>query len=198
MINHLVKQARVRLRIVCRLQSHLSRENLETMYSAFVRSALEYGSVLYMGAKGTHLAKLDRVQATAERMFGIEVEPLVERREGAAIALALKLLDGAGRGTLQSFASSLDYDMDKGAEVGLACGGCVKRRCASGVQVAPYPDPKPARCEVLDAYKRSFFGVLPEIWAKLPQDLIGLVVEGKVKRWQQIKVECKGHLINKQ
>ena len=67
----------------------LDSENMLTMYSAFVRPILEYGSTMYMGATPTHLNKLDRVQATMERIGGFKTEPLA-----ALIALSLKQLDG--------------------------------------------------------------------------------------------------------
>ena len=76
MINHLMKKARVRLGAICRLQHHLTSENLKTMYSTFVRSVLEYGNVDHMGARPTHLSKLDRVQATAAKMGGFRIESL--------------------------------------------------------------------------------------------------------------------------
>ena len=64
----------------------LDSNNLETMYKMFVRSILEYGSVVYMGASGTNLAKLDRVQKSAERIGGFTIESLSSRREAATVS----------------------------------------------------------------------------------------------------------------
>ena len=79
------------------------------MYSAFVRPILEYGSTLFMGAKPTHLEKLDRVQAlaTMERIGGFKAQPLADRREAALIALSFKQLDGECREGLREYAPLL-------------------------------------------------------------------------------------------
>ena len=140
------------------------------MYTAFVRSVLEYGNALYMSACPTHLAKLDKIQTAAEKMGGFELESLADRREAAALSLGLKLLDGAGRGSLQEFAPVLNMDVRPGSEASLAAGGTIKRRLAAGVQVIPFARNK--KREMLDPYRRSYFGVLPSIWAKVRRDLI--------------------------
>ena len=57
--------------------------------------------MVYMGASDTNLAKLDRVQKSAERIGGFTIESLSSRREAAAVSLALDLLDGEGYGELQ-------------------------------------------------------------------------------------------------
>ena len=54
----------------------------------------------------------------------------------------------------------------------LAAGGTIKRRLAAGVQVIPFARNK--KREMLDPYRRSYFGALPSIWAKVPQDLIAI------------------------
>ena len=60
-----------------------------------------------MGATPTHLSKLDRVQATMERLGGFKAEPLAARREAALIALTLKQLDGDCRELLREYAPVL-------------------------------------------------------------------------------------------
>ena len=160
MITHLAKKARVRLGAVCRLRRHLTAENMETMYTAFVRSVLEYGNALYMSACPTHLAKLDKIQTAAEKMGGFELESLADRREAAAISLGLKLLDGAGRGSLQQFAPKL-VDNRPGSAAILSSSSTVKRRHAAGLQVAPFVRNK--KKEMLGPYERSYFGVLPAV-----------------------------------
>ena len=81
----------------------LDNENLKTMYTTFVRSIMEYGSIAWMGAVDTHHKKLDSVQAVAEKVGGFIVEALGVRREAAAVAFALKLMDGKTRGVLKDF-----------------------------------------------------------------------------------------------
>ncbi len=71
----------MRVAALYRMSRFLDSENVKTMYAAFVRSIMEYGAVQWMGAAKTHLEKLDRVQATAMRIGGFEVGPLLARRE---------------------------------------------------------------------------------------------------------------------
>jgi hypothetical protein len=104
MVSKLAKKARSRVGALRRIRHLLSVGNLKLMYTMFVRSTMEYGSVTFMGAAITHLEKLDRVQDSAVRCCGFEVESLQSRREAAAAALALKLLDGGAHVKLQPFA----------------------------------------------------------------------------------------------
>ena len=99
----LAKKARTRVDAIRRMSRSLDSKNMLTMYSAFVRPILEYGSTLFMGAKPTHLSKLDRVQATMERIGGFKAEPLAARREAALTALTLKQLDGDCRELLREY-----------------------------------------------------------------------------------------------
>ena len=64
---------------------------------------MEYGSVAFMGAADSHLQRLDRIQDSAVRCCGFEVESLQSRRELAAAALALNLLDFKAHVKLQPF-----------------------------------------------------------------------------------------------
>jgi hypothetical protein len=106
MVSALAKKARTGVDAIRRMARSLDSENMLTMYSAFVRPILEYGSTLYMfmGAKPTHLEKLDRVQRTMERIGGFKAESLAARKEAALIALTLKQLDGGCREGLCNYA----------------------------------------------------------------------------------------------
>ena len=103
MVDKLAVKARQRVGALARVRHLLDSCSIQMIYSMFIRSILEYSSVCWMGAAPTHLAKLDRVQATAERIGGFQSEPLGLRREAAAVAFALKLLAGQGRGILKRF-----------------------------------------------------------------------------------------------
>ncbi len=46
------------------------------VYTSFIRPIMEYGAIQFMGAKEVHLAKLDAVQKTAERIGNFKVESL--------------------------------------------------------------------------------------------------------------------------
>ena len=50
MVDMLAKKARCKLGAIRRLRPYLDSRNLKLMSTAFVRSGMEYGSVLYMGA----------------------------------------------------------------------------------------------------------------------------------------------------
>ena len=171
-IDMLVRKARQRIGALRNIAPYLDSRNMETMYTTFIRSILEYGSVLFMGAAASHLAKLDAVQQIAERLGGFTVEPLQSRREAAAISLALKLLDGDCRPGLQRYAPTIidghyvNHDHDTQHKL-------------KGIQIQPTELSK----KPLDIFKRSFFGQLPSIWAKLPQDILE---QGQKQSWRRI------------
>ena len=54
-IGGLAKKVRTRTDAIRRMSRSLDSENMFTMYSAFVRPILEYGSMMHMGATPTHL-----------------------------------------------------------------------------------------------------------------------------------------------
>ena len=146
----------------------------------FVRSVMEYDNVVYMDAAQTHLEKLDRLQRSAERIGNFKVESLESRREAAAVRLALKLMDGQGRGKLQDFAPQI-------ADVGSYR---PSRHHTNGMR------PKTmAKVRSLDVFKRSFIGAIPVIWNKLPK---GIIEKGKARGWRKIKKLCSNFLTDKQ
>ena len=184
MIAGIAKKARQRLGMLTRLRPLLDDQNMETMYTTFIRPILEYGSVQFMGAADTHLHKLDAVQRTAERIGRFQVESLQSRREAAAISLTFKLLDGRGRGVLKNFVPKV-IDHSKGSK---RCRS--SRHAACGLQLE-------SRSKVgsLDAYKRSYLGCVHHIWSKLPQDVLRI---GEKSGWSKITKRCKLHLMGKQ
>ena len=158
----------------------MDSSNMKVMYTTFIRSILEYGNVLYLGAKPTHLHKLDAIQASAQRLGQFEVESLESRRKAAAIRLALRMLDGDCKPGLLEFAPEL---ID---------GDCVnhtystkhKKLRNSSLQLNPlvlhkYP---------LDSFKDSFLGAMPSIWSELPPEL---VIFGRQNGWKCIIAKCK-------
>ena len=73
------------------------------MYKSFVRSCLEYGHLLYFGAAKGYLKRLDALQCRAASICHSTFPSLKSRRHATAIGLLCRLLDGEGRGDLQSF-----------------------------------------------------------------------------------------------
>ena len=133
---------------------------------------LEYGQELYIAAAPSRLAALDQVQNAAQRMGGFEVEPLSVRRDAAVLSFALKLLDDAVVPPLRQFKPKL---------VLVPVSKIRSRPC--GLQVESITS-----ATSLNLFKRSFFGRLPDIWAKLPMKL--LYPSWKCKqgyRWRSIK-----------
>lgn len=157
MVDRLARKARCKLGAIRRLSKFLDPQNLKLMYTTFVRSGLEYGSVLYMGAADSHLLKLDRIQHSAQAMGGFVVEGLGARREAACVKLACKLMAGKGRGSLADFAPSVVRVEAR------------SRHQAGGLQLCM---PVTASKYPLECFKRSFLFRLPEIWATLPQSLV--------------------------
>lgn len=177
MIDVLAKKARSRMAALKRLRFVLDDANMKTMYIMFVRSVMEYGNVVYMGAADSHLAKLDRVQKSAEQIGNFTVESLECRREAAAISLALKLLDNQGRGRLQDHKPKLiDVKTIR-----------FSRHTSNGLGLQSV-----IKAKSLDVYKRGFFGVVPVIWNRIPQSIIAKVKE---RGWLSIKKACTTFLI---
>ena len=160
-----------------------------------------------MGAKPTHLEKLNRVQATMERIGGFKAQPLAGRREAALVALSFKQLDGECREGLREYAPLLhtvkladgklnsrhngllrqDYsEKSQGRwtsvwRIRKFCrsqgGRDVDVTATSGLQVKS-PSKKPKSVGSLEVFSDSAAGALPAIWAKLHQSL---VLEGEKK-----------------
>ena len=126
-----------------------SNNDHDVLY-AFVRSTMEYGCLVYMGAKKTHLKKLDMVQRKAERICKRTVAGLGKRRAAAAYGFACKLLDGNGRGELQQFVPQVVVN-EKSGKIGL--------ESLRTVDSTAYFDD-------------SLAGQLDLIFAQLPQDLL--------------------------
>ena len=103
MVARTAKKARCRAGALKRLKPVLDSANLKTVYTSFVRSVMEFGSLTYMGAASSHLEKLDRIQESVANSCGFKIESLESRREAAATSMACKMLDGKARGDLNSF-----------------------------------------------------------------------------------------------
>ena len=173
-----------------------------------------------MGAKPTHLEKLDRVQRTMERIGGFKAEPLAARREAALIALTLKQLDGDCREGLRNYAPvlhnvELSCSKENSRRAGLlrpdyseksqgrraqdfdgkvTAAVKVDVSAASGLQVKN-SSKHPKGLLPLEVFSDSAAGALPAIWAKLPQSWI---LQGKEKGWKKITKKCKLFLNGKE
>ena len=165
MIDEKAKKARGRIAALRKLSRFLNTENMQLMYTAFIRPILEYGRLLYCSASKTHLRKLDRVQAAAELLGKFQVESLAARRDGAILNYSLKLLSDKVHPLLKRFRPT--FTMVKGS-----------RTRARGYRVSRVTSSKS-----LIKYDRSFFGRLPLIWSRVPQKIIE---EGISTDWRHI------------
>ena len=176
MVDKLAKKARIRIGALRRLEPMLNSENIKLMYTMFVRSIMEYGNIVYMGAADSHLEKLDRVQRSAEKLGGFTIESLKSRREAAAAPLALDMLDGTAYGELQDFAPVVCEQLK-------LCKKRTRHDWDAGIQLKTSN-----RINSLNLYKRSFLGSIHKIWAKIPAELRS---EGESKLWRCVKSRTK-------
>ena len=100
-IEVIVSKTKQRLAQLCRLFSYLDSDGLSIMHKYFVRSYLEYGH-LYFGTARGYLKHLDALQCWAASVCQSTFPSLESRRHATAIGLLCRLLDGEGRGDLQS------------------------------------------------------------------------------------------------
>ena len=173
MVDHVARKARVKLAAIHRLKQHLESDNLEQMYKAFVRSTIEYGNLVYMGAADSTKEKLDRVQHAAAKMGQFEVESLGSRRKVALIGLVFKLLGGTGRGMLNEFIPTLMEPKEGG-----------KQRIKEAFDFR----------DTTRQYDRSIGGQILVVWKLFPQ---GLLCQGSDKGWKSAIKRCQRFLSGK-
>jgi hypothetical protein len=170
MISSLASKARSQLGALWRLRSVMDSSNLEIMYKAFVRSIMEYGGLEYMSAAETHLAKLDAVQHSAQKICSSVFEDLSCRREASVFGMLCKMLDGEVRGDLKDFipqfASAQHNRRGRSAAVNTSLALTDLSQSTSLLQ-----------------YERSFCGIAPKVFKKIPEELIQ---KGKEGGWRKI------------
>ena len=140
------------------------------VYKSFIRSCLEYGHLLYFSAARSHLERLDALQ---RRAAGIchDTFPLESRRYAAVVGLTCRLLDGEGRGDLQSF-----------------CPSFVTNTARRSSRLNDLSDParasrlhNPVTFRSLDSFCRSWHAVISTIWDALPANLL---LQGQATGWR--------------
>ena len=158
----IISKTKQRLAQLCRLSSYLDSVGLSIMYKSFVRSCLEYGHLLYFGAARGYLKRLDALQCRAASVCHSTFPSLESCRHAAAIGFLSRLLDGEGRGDLQSF---LPHFVT-----------FIPRRSS---RLPHLSDPaqalrlqNPVTFRSLDCYHRSWHGVISSLWNALPAELL--------------------------
>ena len=157
-----------------RMKLLLKPIDLQMIHKSFVRSKIEYGMLNYMSAAPTHLARLERVQRTAEETCSCNFESLESRREAAVFSLICKLLDEECVEPLQKFKLVLITTAPE------AVGGIglinfeVKRRAglAQGVEAGVQTRQVTCTGFLLNNYKWSWQGQSARVIPKVPEDLL--------------------------
>ena len=166
----ITSKTKQRLAQLCRLSSYLDSAGLSAMYKSFVCSCLEYGHLLYFGAARGYLNHLDTLQCRTASVCHSNFPSLERRRHATAIDLLCRLLDGEGRGNLQSLLPPFITS--------------VSRRSS---HLNNLPDPAQAfrlqntiTFKSLDCYCRSWHGAIPSLWNNLPANLL---LRGHLMGW---------------
>jgi hypothetical protein len=143
------------------------------------KSTIEYGNLEYISAAKTHLTKLDKIQAAAEKAGGFKVETLSSRREAALIGFVFKLLDGDGRGGLNEFVPELHTTKTRSNKSG-----------GHGLQIKRRFDSR----DTTKAYDKNIEGQTTTVWSKVPQEILKV---GETNGWQKITKQCQRFLSEK-
>jgi hypothetical protein len=171
-----------------RLQSLLKPSDLKTIYTSFIRSKMEFGSVEFIAAAPTHLARLDRVQRAAEKMCGCTFSSLADRREAAVFSLLCKLLDKECVSPLQKFCPSFESKVENpDAKTRL------QKDDAKDTRIKLHAKQNQHRNFSLLNYKWSWQGQAADIFNKIPEDLKAI---GRTTSWSKIKATGKA-ILNK-
>ena len=112
------------MKMVARRQWGGDRKSLTILYTALIRSKIDYASFLYSSAKPTHLIKLDRVQYQAIRVIGgfmkctpvihleaeLNILPLKHRRDQLMLNYFTKILRLENHPVTKLYKSFYYYD----------------------------------------------------------------------------------------
>ena len=127
----------------------------------------------YFAAIPGYLQRLDRIQATAERLCGHSFTALGDRRKAAAFGLVCKLLDGECIGQLQQMCPDLVVE-----ERGLPNNATIRSQHSVsevGARIGSKFRPR------LDSYKRSFATQMGSVFGELPASVVEI---GLQKSWR--------------
>ena len=171
-----------------RLQSLLKPSDLEQIYTSFIRSKMEFGSVEFIAAAPTHLARLDRVQRAAEKMCGCTFSALADRREAAVFSLLCKLLDGECVSPLQKFCPCFESKVvgsNSDAKTRL------QKEASKDKRMKLEQKQNQHRDFSLLNYKWSWQGQAADIFNKIPEEL---KEKGRTTSWSKVKTAGKAFL----
>jgi hypothetical protein len=187
MLKSTASKGRSVLGALYRMKLLLKPVDLQMIYKSFVRSKMEYGMLNYMSAAPTHLAKLDRVQRTAEKICNCNFESLESRREAAVFSIICKLLDEECVAPLQKFKPVLITTAPE------AVADRPKLRSRGGLAQGLRLECKQDKLRdfSLNNYKWSWQGQSARVFAKVPEDLLQ---RGAAGEWSDVRTSGKREL----
>ena len=164
-----------------KMQSLLKQSDMRKVYLYFIRSKMEFGSIEYIVAAPTHLAKLDRVQRAAEKLCGCSFQTLTDRREAAVFSLVCKLLDGECVEPSQKFAPEFKADYEVEVKTRL------QHKTESNKSEELKPKQNQHRNFSLNNYKWGWQGQAASIFNRIPAD-----VKARGTKGSWLKIESVG------
>ena len=160
-----MKEALQRLGAINRVKQHLKDDEVCIAYKAFVCSKLEYGNLIYWTAAETHLAKLDRVQQQAQRLFeGVAVPSLEQRREAAAIGLTCRLMSGNVKQPLKPLTPKMRNPNEDQIRRSI--------RLKGPIQQHKHQLQDQTTTNSMEVLKRSYRGRIPSVWNRLESECL--------------------------
>ena len=102
-IDSVLKRGRQCLGQLYYCHSFFECQDISLLYKSWIRHMLEYGSILYPGAASSHVNRLESFQSQIESMCGSTFSSLIDQRHAYILGFTCRLIDGEGRGNLQTF-----------------------------------------------------------------------------------------------
>ena len=133
---------------------------------------LEYGCILYSGAALSHLNHLDSFQSRIEHMCEFLFPSLTDRRNASILGFTCGLLDGEGRGNLQSFCPTFKKSPTR-----------LSNRLHSFDPASHLRFMNICNFRTLDHFRRSWRAAVVPLWDLVPADLL---LQGDCVGWRTV------------
>jgi len=171
-LDNVLKRGRQRLGQVYRCRSLFDRQDISLLYKSWIRPMLEYGCVLYSGAALSHINRLNSFQSRIENMCDISFPSLTDRRNASILGFTCRLLDGEGRGNLQTFCPTF-----KKSPIRLS------KRLHSFDPASHLRFTNICDFRTLDRFRRSWQAAVVPLWDSVPADLL---LQGDCVGWRTV------------
>jgi len=171
-IDGILSRAKQRLGQLYRCRSLFNCQDVFFLYKSWIRPALEYGSILYSSAASSHLNRLNSLQSRVENMCGFSISTLASRRNASILGFTCRLLNGEGRGNLQSFCPSFQKEILRSS-----------RRLHGSDPASHLRFYNPLNFRTLDRFRRSWQITVVDLWNSIPADLL---LKGEKEGWRTV------------